>query len=143
MHRHSFPNRYDFPDWPVFLDAVGLGSVEGLDSHAGVSVSGGLVMGAARSGIGVALANTTIAHDDLAAGRLVRPVPHTMETEIGYWMLIPNAVKERSEVKAFRAWLLDELAGSFDQSAEEEPDLHGALEPMQRSAEPMVAAYAL
>ena len=143
VHRHSFPNRYDFPDWPVFLDAVGLDSVEGLDPHAGISVSGGLVMSAVRSGMGVALANTTIAHDDLAAGRLVRPVPHTMETEVGYWLLIPNAVKERSEVKAFRAWLLDELAGSFDQSAEEEPDLHGALEPMQRSAEPMVAAYAL
>ena len=124
VHRHNFPNRYDFPDWPVFLQSVGLESVEGLDPHAGTSVSGGLVMHAARSGLGVALANTTIAHDDLVAGRLVRPVPHSMETEVGYWLLIPNAVKERSEVKAFRAWLLDELAGSFDHSVEEEPELH-------------------
>ena len=135
VHRHDFPNRYDFPDWPVFLDTVGLDSVEGLDPHAGISVSGGLVMGAARSGMGVALANTTIAHDDLVAGRLLRPVPHTMETEIGYWLLIPNAVKERSEVKAFRAWLLDELAGCFDHSVEEEPELHGAPGAMQRTAE--------
>ena len=142
VHRHSFPNRYDFPDWPDFLDTVGLESVEGLDPHAGISVSGGLVMGAARSGMGVVLANTTIAHDDLVAGRLVRPVPHTMETEFGYWLLIPNAVKERSEVKAFRAWLLDELAGFFDRSAEEEPELHGTPGAIQRTtAEADVASH--
>ena len=143
VHRHSFPNRYDFPDWPAFLDAVGLESAEGLYPHAGISVSGGLVMGAARCGMGVALANTTIAHDDLVAGRLVRPVPHSMETEIGYWLLIPKAVKERSEVKAFRAWLLDELAGSFGQSAEEEPDLHMAPVLMQGAAEARVAESVL
>ena len=131
VHRHSFPNRYDFPDWPTFFEAVGLETAEGLYPHAGISVSGGLVMGAARCGMGVALANSTIAHDDLAAGRLVRPVPHSMETEIGYWLLIPRAVKERSEVKAFRAWLLDELAGSFSQSVEEEPDLPRAPVLMQ------------
>ena len=134
VHRHSFPNRYSFPDWPVFLDAVGLESVEGLDPHAGISVSGSLVMGAARCGMGVALANTTIAHDDLAAGRLVRPVPLTMETETGYWLLIPNAVKERSEVKAFRAWLLDELAGSFGQSVQEQTEPRRAPGPIQGTA---------
>lgn len=124
VHRHGFPDRYDFPDWPTFLGTVGLESVEGLDSHAGISVSGGLVMDAARSGMGVALANTTIAHDDLVAGRLVRPIPYSMETQNGYWMLIPKAVKERSEVKTFRAWLLDELADSFSHSDEEEPGLY-------------------
>ena len=135
VHRHSFP------DWPVFLDAVGLESVEGLDPHAGISVSGSLVMGAARCGMGVALANTTIAHDDLAAGRLVRPVPLTMETETGYWLLIPNAVKERSEVKAFRTWLLDELAGSFGQSVQEQTDPRRAPGPIQGTAGAGVAEH--
>ena len=126
VHRHRFPNRYDFPEWPAFLGAAGLESVEGPDPHGSVSVSGGMVMDAARSGMGVALVNTTVAHDDLASGRLIRPIAHSMETEIGYWLLIPNAVKERSEVKAFRAWLFEELVSSFGQSAQEASELHTA-----------------
>lgn len=124
VHRHSFPNRYDFPDWSTFLRAVGLETLEGVDPRAGTSVSGGLIMEAARSGIGVVLANTTIAHDDLSAGRLVCPVSQTMETDIGYWLLIPKAEKERSEVKDFRAWLLDELAGSVGRNAGEKRERH-------------------
>lgn len=135
VHRYGFPNRYDFPDWSTFLRAVGLDPLEGLNLHAGISVSGGLVMAAARSGMGVALANTTIAHDDLASGRLVRPIPHIMETDVGYWMLTPEAAGERSEVKVFRAWLLEELAANFSQSAEGESDLHTAPVPMREAAE--------
>lgn len=134
VHRHGFPNRYDFPDWSAFLKAVGLDPLEGPNLHAGISVSGGLVMAAARSGMGVALANTTIAHDDLASRRLVRPIPHVMETDVGYWMLTPEAAGERSEVKAFRAWLLEELAISFSQSTEEESDLHTAPIPTRANA---------
>ena len=114
LHRHSFPNRYDFPDWQAFLAAVGLEGLAGagVDAQPSISVSGGLVMNAARDGMGVALANTTIAYDDLASGRLVRPVDETMEIDIGYWLMTPRAVSKRSEVAAFRAWLLDELASS-------------------------------
>ena len=134
LHRHSFPSRYDFPSWPTFLGATGLEPVEGLDLSAGVSVSGGMIMDAARSGAGVALANTTIAHDDLASGRLVRPVSHAMETDIGYWLLIPKAVKERNEVKAFRGWLLDELAGSAGQAIGEDNDLDSVPGIVQETA---------
>ena len=133
VHRHNFPNRYDFPDWPIFLGAVGLETLEGVDPRAGVSVSGGLIMDAARAGMGVALANTTIAHDDLAVGRLVCPVSQTMETDIGYWLLTSKAVKERSEVKAFRAWLLDELAGSVGQPTGEKRDIHPAPRLVQQT----------
>ena len=112
VHRHGFPNRYDFPDWPTFLLAAGLEGREGIDPHAGMSVTGGMIMHAAREGVGVALANTTIAHDDLEAGRLKRPIDNSMETDIGYWLLTPRAVSDRTEVKAFRAWLMDEIADS-------------------------------
>ena len=96
-------------------------------------------MDAARSGMGVALATTTIAHDDLASRRLVRPVSHAMETDIGYWLLIPKAVKERSEVKAFRAWLLDELDDYTGQTVGEDNDLHsvsGIVEEPARARQP-------
>ena len=133
LHRHSFPNRYDFPDWPTFLGAVGLESLEGVDPRAGSRVSGGWIMDAARAGMGVALANTTIAHDDLAAGRLVRPISQTMETDIGYWLLTPKAVKDRSEVKAFTAWMLDELTGSVGQPPGDMRDVPPAPRQVQRA----------
>ena len=92
-----------------------------------------MVIAAARSGMGMALANTVIAHDDFASGRLVRLIAHAMEAHIGCRMLIPKAVKQRSEMKDFRAWLLHQLAASFCQSAEEESDLHTAPTPMRES----------
>lgn len=115
LHRHSFPTHYDFPDWTTFLAAVGLEGREGINSTLGISVSGGLIMDAVREGMGVALANTTIAQDDLEAGRLVRPIQESMETGLGYWLLTPKSVVDRPEVRAFRDWLLTELAGSLGQ----------------------------
>ena len=112
LHRHSFPNRYDFPDWPTFLAGVGLERRDGIDPTAGISLSGGLIMDATRMGMGVSLSLTTIAHDDLASGRLVRPVDESLRSEFGYWLLIPRAAADKDEVSDIRAWLLNE----FDQS---------------------------
>ena len=118
LHRHGLPKTFDFPDWSAFLAAVGLEELDGIGSHAGSSFSRGLIIDAAREGMGVALVYATVARDDLAAGRLVRPIPESMETDIGYWLLTSRAARDRSEVKAFRAWLLEELAGSESLSAE-------------------------
>ena len=117
LHRHSFPHRYDFPDWPTFLAGAGLEDCEGIDPHAGISLSGGLIMDAAREGLGVALTPTTIAYDDLASGRLVRPVDETLRSEFGYWLLIPRAMTDLTEVRDFRAWLLDEIDRSVGRFA--------------------------
>ena len=113
LHRHSFPNRYDFPDWPTFLSAVGLEGREGIRADLGIRVSGGLIMDAVREGMGVALVNTTIAHDDLKSGRLICPIDESMETRLGYWLLTPESASDRPVVQAFRTWLLNELASSF------------------------------
>ena len=110
LHRHHFPRRYGLPDWPAFLAAVGR---RVADPHAGLRVTGGLIMDVARTGNGLALATRTIAHDDLAAGRLVRPVAESMEIANGYWLLVGPAAVERPEVQAFCAWLREELAGCF------------------------------
>ncbi len=121
LHRQDFPSRYNFPSWPEFLAAVGLDGPDVPASQSGPGISGGLVMGAAREGMGVALVVGTIAHDDLASGRLVRPIPHSMETKHGYWLLIRRAVSERSDIRAFRDWLREELAASVGQPCRENP----------------------
>ena len=117
LHRHSFPHRYDFPDWPTFLAGVGLEGRDGIDPQAGISLSGGMIMDATREGMGVALAPTTVAHDDLASGRLVRPVDEALQSEYGYWLLIPRPMTGQVEVRDFRAWLLDEIDRSVGQFA--------------------------
>ena len=119
LHRHSFPHRYDFPDWPTFLSGTGLEGHDGIDPHSGISLSGGLVMDAARDGIGIALIPSTIAHDDLASGRLVRPVDEALSSEFGYWLLTPRTMADVSEINDFRAWLLDEIDRSVGRFAQD------------------------
>ena len=108
LHRHSFPSRYGIPDWPGFLDAVGR---RVPDPNSGPRVAGGLILDAARAGNGAALAIWTIARDDLKSGRLVRPIPESMEIGHGYWLLLTRSAQEKPEVSDFRDWLREELAG--------------------------------
>ena len=119
LHRHSFPHRYDFPDWPTFLAGTGLEGRDGIDPHAGISLSGGLIMDAAVEGVGVALTPATVAHDDLVSGRLVRPVDEALRSAFGYWLLIPRMMADVSEVSDFRAWLLDEIDRSVGRLAQD------------------------
>ena len=119
LHRHSFPHRYDFPDWPTFLAGTGLEGRDGIDPHAGISLSGGLIMDAAVEEAGVALTPATVAHDDLASGRLVRPIDEALKSEFGYWLLTPRTMADVSEVSDFRAWLLDEIDRSVGRIAQD------------------------
>ena len=108
LHRHSFPSRYGIPDWPGFLDAIGR---RVPDPNAGPRVAGGLILEAARAGNGAGLAIGTITRDDLKSGRLVRPIPESVGIGHGYWLLLTRSAQERPEVREFRDWLREELAG--------------------------------
>ena len=106
LHCAGTPRSWNWPDWPAFLAAVGL---DGIDAGAGVHFPEGLILDAARADRGLALANAICARDDLAAGRLVRPVAERMAIDCGYWMLTPKVRVDRPAVRAFRAWLKDEI----------------------------------
>ena len=108
LHRHSFPSRYGFPDWPGFLNSVGR---QIPDPNAGPRMAGGLILEAARAGHGAALAIWTIARDDLESGRLVRPIPDSVEISGGYWLLLSRSAQEKPQVREFCDWLREELAG--------------------------------
>ena len=114
LHYEDTTYSWPWPDWPTFLEAVGLDGLDGIDATKGPCFSRGLMLKAIQEGKGVALICSSIAHDDLAAGRLVRPVAERMETNSGYWLLTPRYKLDRPEVMAFRAWLLDEIATRFD-----------------------------
>ncbi len=67
-----------------------------------------LMLLAAASGQGVALARHTLAADDVASGRLVRPFATAVESPFSYFVVCRLADEHQNEVAAFREWLLQE-----------------------------------
>ncbi len=107
LHRRGIPRSANWPSWVGFAKATGLNGIDGSRSSR---YSTALIMEATRAGRGLLLTNTTVAHDDLAAGRLVRPIAQSMSNDCGYWLLAARAQLNMPRVVSFRAWLLDELA---------------------------------
>ena len=109
LHRKGIPPTANWPGWTGFAAFLGL---DGIDTSRGLRLSTALIMEAARNGKGLLLTNTTVAYDDLASGRLVRPIAEAMRNGCGYWMLAPQTRSVRPEVVAFQAWLKDEMGRS-------------------------------
>lgn len=101
---------WTWPGWDAFLIAVELTDVSACSR---LCVSPSILLDAVREGRGIMLSNTTVAHDDLAAGRLVRPIPESLVIEESYWLLTSRPERNREEVKDFRNWLLEELHACF------------------------------
>lgn len=107
LHHERLPKGWGWADWSTFLKGVG---IDGIDATAGPRFSQTLIYEAARKGLGVAITDTMLAHDDLDAGLLVRPIAESLASEDSYWLLIPAHLRGRPEVMAFRDWLQNEIA---------------------------------
>lgn len=67
---------------------------------------------AAVSGLGVAQLPSFLVQDELRRGELVEPFPsRALAGELGYYLAYPAWNRELPALKAFRSWLLPELAG--------------------------------
>jgi LysR family glycine cleavage system transcriptional activator len=94
------------PDWQMWLAARG---VRGIDATRGPRFNqSSLVIEAAVSGRGVALAKRTLAQDDLDAGRLVAPMPISTMVDFAYFLVHPKAKGRMPQVKAFVSWIRGE-----------------------------------
>ncbi len=94
------------PDWSMWLAARG---VRGIDGQRGPRFNqSSLVVEAAVAGRGVALAKSTLARDDLEAGRLVAPMAITTSVDFAYHVVHPKAKGRLPQVKAFVAWITAE-----------------------------------
>src|SRR3546814_9275688 len=69
-----------------------------------------MVLQAAIDGLGVALGRSVLVADDLAAGRLVKPFPLELPTSAAYHIACPEGTQDRPKVKAFRDWVMSEVA---------------------------------
>ena len=110
LDREAVDDAWNWPEWTTFLAAVGL---DGIGVVEGPRLAAGLLLDATRLGKGVMLSPTTVAHDDIAAGRLVRPIVESMTTDDSYWLLTSRTERNRPEVTAFRNWLVEEMAACF------------------------------
>lgn len=76
-----------------------------------------LTIGAAASGLGVAMAQMTLVGDDLANGTLVQVFPHELPLPSAYYIVTTKAGAREPAIKAFRDWLMAE-ADAFAQQLE-------------------------
>ena len=103
LHDDTATSDGAYPNWAMWLRAAGL---EGIDPSRGPRFDyPGLVLEAAAAGDGVALALSSVAAADIAAGRLVRPFAVAVPTPFAYYVVCPQATAGRPKVAAFRQWL--------------------------------------
>ena len=97
------------PDWAMWLREA---EVEGVDAARGPWFShSDLAVRAAIDGQGVALGRSVLTADALAEGRLVRPFDIALPGAFAYYFVCPREAVDRPKIKAFRDWLLAEVAG--------------------------------
>jgi LysR family glycine cleavage system transcriptional activator len=104
-------DHWNWINWRVWLteQQVGAARKAGADRLGGlrrlVINSYPLVVQAARDGLGVALGWKHLVDEALAAGELVRPLEHSVRTDLGYFLLVREGRAAAPEAAAFRDWL--------------------------------------
>lgn len=108
LHDDSPDDDASCPTWEMWLKAAG---VEGIDVTRGPRFNqSSLVLESAILGQGIALAKSTIAAADLAAGRVVAPFELTLPLSLAYYVVYPESKTLTPKVGVFLRWLKDEVA---------------------------------
>jgi LysR family glycine cleavage system transcriptional activator len=104
---HSLPR---IGRWRSWLRAMQL---SGIDDQAGPKFDhDAMAVSAAVGGMGVALVNRSLVAQELAAGTLVAPFPHDLESELAFYLVYPARRAGEPGIAAFRDWLLGQVAES-------------------------------
>lgn len=109
IHDLSLDGHEGLPGWSAWLRAAGVDAAQAVH---GLSINNSAaVLQAAIEGRGIALARSVMAHDDVAAGRLLRLFPDiTMPSGLAYHVVYRPDSAQLPRVAAFRDWLLAEAA---------------------------------
>jgi LysR family transcriptional regulator, glycine cleavage system transcriptional activator len=110
LHDTGTDNDPSCPDWSMWLAARG---VAGANSNQGLRFNqSALVIDAAASGRGIALAKRAIAAADLQSGRLVAPFAGEGDkVGFAYWLVRPKGRTMTPALKSFIDWVKDEATG--------------------------------
>jgi len=99
-----------WPNWRMWMLAAG---IKDFNDTRGLHFNQtSLAVQAAVDGNGVALGDSTIVADDIAAGRLVKPFELSLRSppHFAYYLIMTKESAERPIVKAFRDWIVAEVA---------------------------------
>ena len=109
IHDLSMDGHAAFPSWNTWMQKAGATEVA---TTRGMKINNSAaVLQAAIEGHGVALARSVMAHDDLAAGRLVRLFPEIeFASDLAYYVVYRTECASLPRLSAFRDWLLAEAA---------------------------------
>lgn len=93
--------------WADWLAAAG---ITGVEDWRGTLFHNHLAIEAAESGQGFALGDQILCTDALLEGWLVRPFNLDMKDHGSYWIVRARGSKETVPARAFREWLMSEMA---------------------------------
>jgi DNA-binding transcriptional LysR family regulator/AraC-like DNA-binding protein len=109
------------PWWEMWWRHFGLERPEGNARSVDMGAQM-LDAAAAMNGRGVALLTPLFWREELAEGKLVRPLPYVLDGGGTYWLIYPNERSEWSKIRRFSTWLQ-----SLCEKAKAEPELHEAV----------------
>ena len=95
--------------WRRWLRAFGAADLDADRGHVFSDAS--MMLQAAADGQGVAMGRGVLAARHLAARRLVRPFTGSLPSEQSYFLVASEQSADLPRVRAFRAWIVEEIAG--------------------------------
>jgi len=108
LHRHALIHSTPRDAWARWLELAG---VDGIDTAKGMVIcDSSLALQVAAEGRGVVMGRSFLAAGEIAAGRLVAPFALALPNDFSYWLVYPTTSAELAHVKAFRTWIMEELA---------------------------------
>ncbi|WP_035051764.1 transcriptional regulator GcvA [Andreprevotia chitinilytica] len=106
LHERGAQRLSHHATWQQWLDEVG---ARGVDASHGTGFSDAMMtLQAAIDGQGVALGQRILVEYDIAAGRLVKPLPVEVSLRLSYYLIFPPDSLEKAGFAAFRNWLIAE-----------------------------------
>jgi len=104
------------PWWQDWLKAAGVENADLSDRLDHSLGSQQFESTAAMAGQGVALVNPYFFAAELASGRLVQLFDLVVRSDRSYWLVYPRARGRSLKVRAFRDWVLSEVAGDAERA---------------------------
>lgn len=94
--------------WQEWLSAVGVADVNPMKGPRFEHFS--MVIQAAVAGLGVAILPEFLVQQEIAAGELIQPFAYPVRSTHAYHLVYPEEKRELPTLKAFRDWLLEQVA---------------------------------
>mgnify|MGYP001160012889 CR=1 FL=1 len=91
------------PNWPDWLNATGIGDLDVTREMRFENSSN--AYRAARDGLGIALGQRLFVAEDIAAGRLVVPLPFSIRLQQSYCLVCLESRRADWKIEAFRSWI--------------------------------------